>query len=378
VLDYPIRVLHIVSKMSFGGVQSVIMNYYRHIDRSKVQFDFAVQSIEKCEYDEEIDALGGRIHKIAPLHIEKNHFVADLESLLLGNQEYKIIHSHQNFMNIIPLSVAKKCKVPVRISHSHNNYKASSVLKELQRFVFRRFIRCSATECLACSQLAGRWLYGSSFGKHTNDRVVHNAINTNLFRFDMDTREKLRESLGIEDKFVLIHIGMFSKQKNHLYLLEVFSEFHKITPDSVLLLIGDGKERNLIEERIDRLALKNNVILLGVRRNVYDYLKAADAFVFPSLYEGLGVVVVEAQTSGLPCFVSVEAVPKEVDLNNDVKFLSIKLPPRKWAEIIGSTECFEDRANAYQSTIGGGYDIDKEAEKLKEFYLESVIAIECP
>jgi len=370
VRDYPVRVLHVVSKMTFGGVQSVIMNYYRHIDRSKVQFDFAVQSVEKCEYDDEINALGGRIHRISPLHIDRKRFSADLKSLLRNNPEYRIIHSHQNFMNIIPLSIAKKCNVPIRISHSHNNYKASSKLKEVQRIAFRRVIRHFATECLACSQPAGRWLYGSSFGKHINDRVVHNAINTNLFRFDMHTREKLRQSLGIEDKFVLIHIGMFSKQKNHLYLLEVFSEFHKITPESVLLLIGDGKERNLIEERIDRLGLKKEVIVLGVRRNVHDYLQAADAFVFPSLHEGLPVVVVEAQTSGLPCFVSSEAVPEEVDLNNDVKFLSIKLPPSKWAEAIVSTDCLQDRTNAYQRTISGGYDVDKEAEKLMEFYLE--------
>lgn len=373
--DCPVRVLHVVSKMSVGGVQSLIMNYYRHIDRSKVQFDFAVQSIEKCEYDDEINTLGGRIHRISPLHIDMKRFSADLKSLLTNNPGYRIIHSHQNFMNIIPLYIAKKCNVPVRISHSHSNYKATSTMKDLQRFAFRRLIRYAATECMACSQPAGRWLYGSSFGKHINDRVVHNAINANLFRFDKDKREKLRKNLGIEDKFVLIHVGRFSRPKNHQFLLEVFSEFLRINSDSVLLLIGDGEEKDSVKETLEKLGLWKNTFLLGFLNNVSDYLNAADAFVFPSLYEGLGIVVIEAQASGLACIVSEEAVPKEVNIADTVEFLSTKLPPNKWAEAIGKININKYRHNAYESIIRGGYEIEKEAESLMEFYLERVAAI---
>lgn len=370
VIVYPIRVLHIVSKMSFGGVQSFIMNYYRHIDRSRVQFDFVVQSPEKGEFDEEIIMLGGRIHRIAPLYIDRKHFTIDLETLLTSYPGYRIIHSHQNFMNIVPLAIAKKRKIPVRISHSHSNYKAASVSKTLQRVVFRKTIRRFATDCFACSESSGEWLYGSSFGKHDNDTIIHNAIDLDHFTFNQEIRSEIRNKLNIQDKYVIMHVGMFSPAKNHGFLLEVFNEFHKQNERSVLVLVGDGKGRVAVEDKIHRLNLDKFVLMLGIRNDIPHLLMGADCFVFPSVNEGLPIAVVEAQATGVPCIVSKEAVPPETNITGEVDFLSITDNPKHWANRISSLCESFIRRDMSEFIISNGYDIKTESEKLENFYVK--------
>ncbi|HRV03019.1 MAG TPA: glycosyltransferase family 1 protein [Mesotoga sp.] len=370
VLDYPIRVLHVVSKMSFGGVQSFIMNYYRHIDRSRVQFDFTVQSTEKGEFDEEIIMLGGRIHRIAPLYIDRKHFTIDLEALLTSCPEYRIIHTHQNFMNIVPLAIAKQRRIPVRISHSHSNYRATSISKTLQRAIFRKSIRFFATDCLACSKSSGKWLYGSSFGKHDNDAVIHNAIDLDHFTFNQEIRREIRNKLSIQDKYAIMHVGMFSPVKNHGFLLEIFNEFHKQNERSVLVLVGDGKGRATIEDKIHRLDLDEFVLLLGIRNDIPHLLMGADCFVFPSANEGFPVAVVEAQATGVPCLVSKEAVPPETNITGNVHFLSINDNPKYWANRIFSLSDGFVRRDMSELVTSSGYDIKTESEKLENFYVK--------
>lgn len=366
----PIKVLHVLSKMSFGGVQSVVMNYYRHIDRSKVQFHFVVQSSENFFYDEEIKKLGGKIYQVAPIHSNRKQFERDFFRVLKENPDYKIVHCHQNFLNIVPLRIAKKADVPIRISHSHSNYKASSFIKEIQRKAFRALISYYATDYFACSIVAAQWLYGHH-SKSSKCKIINNAIETKKYLFNEDIRYKKRKELGIDKELVLIHVGMFTDSKNQEYLFKVFEKVYDININTLLLLIGDGENRVKLMNAAKECSDNDNIIFLGKKDNVHEYLMAADLFVFPSKYEGLGMSVIEAQMSGLPCIVS-NAVPKEVDLFGDVTFVSINESPETWANIIIQYNKSR-RLHKIESLINTNYEIEIEVTKLTDYYLSAMI-----
>lgn len=366
----PIKVLHVLSKMSFGGVQSVVMNYYRHIDSSKIQFDFVVQSSENFFYDEEIKRLGGKIYQVAPIHSNRKQFERDFFRVLIENPEYKIVHCHQNFLNIVPLRIAKKAGVPIRISHSHSNYKASSFIKEMQRKVFRTIIAYYATDYFACSRVAAQWLYGHH-SKSSKCKIINNAIETKKYFFDPGIRFKKRKELGIDKELVLIHVGMFTDSKNHEYLFKVFEKVHNKNINTLLLLVGDGENRSKLMKAAKECSGSNNIIFLGKRDNVHEYLMAADYFVFPSKYEGLGMSVIEAQMSGLPCIVS-DVVPREVDLFGDVSFISINETPETWANVIIQNNTSRI-LHSIESIMNTNYEIEIEAKKLSDYYLSTII-----
>lgn len=363
-----IRVLHIITKLSFGGVQSVIMNYYRNIDRSKIQFDFVVQDKEKHFFDNEITKLGGKIYILSPMHTKKKQFENELFTLLKEHPEYKIIHVHQNFLNIIPLSVAKKANIPVRISHSHSNYPASSLFKKIQRSIFRLLIGRYATDYFACSKISAEWLYGEKKARGKKCKIIYNAIDVSKFIFNSDTRNKIRKELQLDEDTVLLHVGMFTDAKNHEYLLEIFKNYKILNPFSKLLLIGDGEKKEDLIKIAKEYNVLDSVVFLGKINDVEKYLMAADHFIFPSKYEGLGMSLIEAQISGLKCWSS-DVLPKEVDLFDEVSFLSINTPAEVWAKSI-----FDHQPKRYLksfvSICNSGYEIKMQAERLTYFYFD--------
>lgn len=362
----PVRVLHVLSKLSFGGVQTVVMNYYRNIDREKVQFDFVVQDKEVGSYESEVQSLGGHIYKIAPMHLDRKRFEKELMKILQSNKYYKIIHTHHNFSNIIPLRVAKKAGVPVRISHSHSNYKANSFFKELQRIVFRLLIPFYATDYFSCSIASAVWLYGKKNIRSSKLKIVHNAINTEKFVLDNDIRQRVRNELDINNNIVLIHVGMFSYSKNHEYLLEIFKQLLKINQQISLLLVGDGERKEFLLNLARSKGLEGKVFFLGIQERVQEFLMAADYFVFPSRYEGLPLTVIEAQISGLSCLIS-DVITPEVAIFNDVTFMSIKASPIMWAKTL--IESFNlRRARTFNDIVSSGYEIKHEASELQQFY----------
>lgn len=369
----PVRVLHVVSKMSVGGIQAVIMDYYRNINRKNVQFDFVVQTKRRCEFDREIQAMGGILHRTSSLKTDKVKFCRELTGILRKEQKYRIIHAHQGFSNIIPLLVAKRANVKVRISHSHNSYRRKPAAIRAQMLFFQKIIGLFATDCFACSVSAGKWMYGNGFFKSRKSRILRNAVDADKFRFEPSTRSRIRNKLGIKGKYVLVHVGMFRPEKNHEYLLKIFSEIRKRRRDCLLMLIGDGANRGLIETLAGNGNLGDDVLFLGMKRNVHEYLMASDCFILPSESEGLPLSLIEAQASGLPCFVSEEAVARESDVTGLVHYLSINAEPAAWVDMINGCRCAvpESREEGCRQVVECGYDIKAEARALESFYISS-------
>lgn len=358
----PIRVLHIVTYMGRGGLETLLMNLYRSIDREYIQFDFLVHREFRADYDDEIEALGGRIYRMPRLNPIDPRYNRSLLNFFKTHPEYTVVHSHLDCMSAIPLAAAKACGVPVRIAHVHSSSQDRNWKYWIKRYYAKK-IPAVATNLFACSRAAGEWmLQGHDF------TVLNNGIDTDRFSFSPERRAEIRRSLGLGDSLVLGHVGRFSSVKNHTFLLDIFAHLHKQHPVSKLLLVGDGECRVEIEEKAKTLGLTEDVVFAGSQSDVSPYYQAMDVFVFPSLYEGLGIVAVEAQTSGLPCVIS-DKVPLECAVTDGlVSVQSLENSPQEWAELILSLSVPERKGYAAQ-VAARGYDITGTAKWLQEFYL---------
>ena len=363
-----IRVLQVIGIMNRGGAETMIMNLYRRIDRNKVQFDFVENTDQKGIFDDEILALGGRIY-YCPHYNGKNHttYVHWWKELFKEHQqEYKVIHGHLGSTAAIYLSIAKKQGL-YTIAHSHSAG-TGSVMYQLFSYP-TRFV---ADDFFACSREAGIVRYGKRIGKNLNRcKVLNNAIDLKMFSFDLNIRRELREKLGIcEDEVVIGNIGRFDKQKNQMFLVDVFAEIQKINPKSWLLLIGDGVAHAQVAEKVREMKLQNKVIMTGVQSNVKDYYQIMDVFAMPSLCEGLPVTMVEAQAAGLQCCVS-DTIPKEAALSELVEFRSLQEGPRAWAEWLNQS-AKKPRHNVQEQLRSKGYDVQDTSIWLEQFYEDLV------
>ncbi len=251
-MNNPVRIAQIMGKMVNGGVDAVIMNYYRNIDRSKVQFDFVVDSDSKFIPQDEIESLGGRIY-IVPPYQKIGKYISALVKLFKQNK-YQIVHSNINTLSVFPLFAAKKAGVPVRIAHNHSTAAKGETKKNILKYILRPFSKVFATHYVACSEYAGEWLFGKKAMESGKVTIFNNAIDLNKFKFDEKVRSEVRKELGIEDKFVIGHVGRLCFQKNQEFLIDIFEEVHRRDPNSVLLLIGDGEDREKIERKIKNLS----------------------------------------------------------------------------------------------------------------------------
>lgn len=362
----PIRILQISYDMNLGGAETLIMNLYRNIDKSKVQFDFLLHSNEKSAYDDEITALGGKIYRI-PRFLGYNKFSYDrtLKNFLLEHPEYHILHDHLMDSATETFKVAKKLG-RITISHSHtvqNNFSLSNLV----RFFFRKDICKYTNYRFACSEEAGKWLYR---GKACFS-VLRNGIETSSFCFSQVVRKEQRKVLGIkENDLAIAHVGRFVEEKNHKRLISIFKEIVEIKGNSKLFLIGEGPLKTEIERKVEELKLKDKVIFLGARKDVNDLLSAFDVFIMPSLFEGLGIVLVEAQASGLPCVYS-DIIPTEVCLISSLMNpVCLEEPNKIWAEKVINAKPLKDREKGFTLVKNAGYDIKESARKLEDFYLK--------
>lgn len=363
--DNPIRIAQIVGDMSGGGVEAVVMNYYRHIDRNKVQFDFIIHDTSTHVPKQEIEAMGGRIFYVP--HYKKLSAYKNALFKIFKENNYSIVHSHMNTLSVFSLKVAKKAGVKARIAHSHS----TSNIKEWKRYILKNVLRLFskkyATHYFACSELAGRWLFGNKAFDRGEVTVINNAIDIEKFKFDSELRETVRGRLGISDKFVIGHVGRFMEQKNHTFLVDVFKEVQKKRADAVLLLLGDGPLLEEIKAKVNASGISDKVIFLGNLSNPEIYYNAMDCFVLPSLYEGLGIVCIEAQVNGLPCIVST-AVPAVAKISDKIEFLRLAEDDKQWADKTVNTESIEHKTTDGQFSE---YDIEKKAPELENFYLNN-------
>jgi len=355
--------------MDRGGISTHMMNYYRHMDRSKIQIDFIVHGFEKGVHDDEIKSLGGQIYNVP---LKSRDYFGNLNTLreIFNSGKYKIVHSHMDAMSIVPLKVAKECGIPIRIAHSHNTqHLTNDRIKLLLNEYARKNIKKTATHLFACSEDAGRWLYGSKAFNDGKVILINNAIELGQFSFSLRKRNIIREQLGLENAFVIGHIGRFDYQKNHIFLLEIFKVVLAKIPGSILLLIGDGHLRGQIEKRIKQLGIDKSVVLLGSRSDVSDLLNAFDLLLLPSLFEGLGIVLIEAQANGLKCIAS-NGIPQSANLTNLITYVSLEESAIHWAGIIDQSKDESVKRDEYPARItDNGYNIDMEAKNLMDIYI---------
>lgn len=364
----PIIVAQIMGKWVGGGVESVIMNYYRHLDHSKVQFDFICdEDSTRIPYDE-IKKLGGRVF-LVPKYQNLPKYLKALEKLFKENQ-YRIVHSNINTLSVFPLYAAKKAGVPIRISHSHSTSNPKEWKRNLIKNILRPFSKRYATDYFACSELAGRYLFGNKSFDQGKVKIIHNAIDIDKFKFDEVARKKLRKEFGIKDSTIVVgHVGRFVQQKNHTFLVDVFKGYHKKNPDSKLLLVGSGPLEDEIKKKVERLDLKDSVLFLGQRDDINKLYSVMDIFCLPSLYEGLPVVGVEAQAAGLPTIFS-NRISKEVIVSSYAKIVSIQDTGLYIEKINKATRSIKKQRS--YATVFEYMDINNEASTLEKIYCRPI------
>lgn len=347
----PIVVAQIMGKWVGGGVESVIMNYYRHIDRNKIQFDFICdEDSTNIPYDE-IENLGGHVI-LCPPYQKLAKYLKFLKQLF-REKKYRIVHSNINTLSVFPLYAAKKAGVPVRIAHSHSTSNPREWKKNLMKNALRPFSKVWATDYFACSELAGRYLFGDKAFDKGEVKIIRNAIDVEKFKFDPEARKKLRKEIGIaDDDFVIGHIGRFVQTKNHSFLVSMFAKLKKEKNNAKLVLVGQGPLINKIRQQADELGLAKDVLFLGQRNDVEKLYSVFDVFCLPSLYEGFGMVLVEAQSNGLAVIVS-KNVPAEADFGNMHYFSNYKQLLEHGRHLV---------------SIGSIYDINSEALKIQNLY----------
>jgi len=362
----PIRIAQIMGKWVGGGVEAVVMNYYRHINREKVQFDFICDDDSTCIPKEEIESLGGKVILIPPYQkVLKYH--KKLKNILKDGQ-YKIVHSHINALSVFSLWAAKSAKVPVRIAHSHSTSNKKEWKKTLLKNLLRPFSKVFATDYFCCSELAGRWLFGNKTYDKGKVYLLNNAIDVDKFKYNEKVRKQKRKELNIKDNQLVIgHIGRFVQQKNHEFLIDIFNEIHKQNKNTILLLAGDGPLKEEIKIKVKELNLEKNVKFLGQRNDANELYQAFDAFVLPSLYEGLPVVGVEAQAAGLPCFFSTD-MTKETKVLDEAIFIELVSTPKQWSNTILKVLKEIKRKDTSKELTDNNFNISVETEKLEQQY----------
>jgi glycosyltransferase involved in cell wall biosynthesis len=353
--------------MNRGGLETMLMNYYRQMDRSRIQFDFMVHRSEKGHYDDEILSLGGKIHRMPPIRPGRYRlYFKMLDAFFAGHPEYRVVHAHINENSSFVLRAAKKAGVPYRIAHSH----LSDLGLDL-KLPFRLYARLSMKDqpnrYFACSKQAGQWLFGRKISRSKEITILNNAVNVEEFKFSERLRREVRDELRAEDKLVIGHIGRFNKQKNHDFLIDVFAAVHRKCPDSILVMAGDGHLRSSMEKKAADLGLAPDVRFLGIRSDISRLMQGMDLFLFPSLFEGLPVVLIEAQAAGLRCVVS-DSITREADVTGRVDFVSLRESPQVWVDkILASTHEHEDTSELLRKS---GYDTALMAKWLTQYYTD--------
>lgn len=364
-MQEPLRVLQIMGIVQNGGVEAVIMNYYKHIDRDKVQFDFVVHKGSNKAYLDTAKSLGAHIYEVTPYTNNFLSFTFEIYKIIKKNH-YNIVHSNMNTLSVFPLFAAWAANAKIRILHNHTtDNKAEGLRSFLKRFL-RPFARLFANQYWACSKLAGEWLYGKNYVDMGKVTIIRNAIDLDKFKFNQAKRNELRNQFGLKGKFVLGHVGRFMKQKNHKFLIDVFDEFQKCYPNSVLVLVGDGPLKEEIKNKVNSLGLTDKVLFMGNIDFVADLYNALDVFLLPSLYEGLPVVGIEAQANGLPSMCS-QNVTKEILLCDYIKLLPINEGHQIWIDnILSITNMKPSRYTVNTSIIR--YSIKEEGKYLEDLY----------
>lgn len=368
-----LRVLQVGMTRNLGGIETYLIEQFRHLDKSKIDYDFVnITGEYSICYEDEILASGSKIFKVVSRH--KNpllHYWQWFNILLQNKGVYDVIVLNTNSLEyVFPLVLGKVFGIPVRVIHSHNSgfENKQGLARRLLVGMNKKLLAWSANLRFACSQFAGQWMF-----KDNPYHVIYNAIDIHKYDADLIVREETRNALGLHTELTLLHVGRFSYQKNHSFLLDIFKEVHRIQPDSVLLLVGDTTEESEflteVKRKIKAYGLENVVRLLGRRDDVNKIMQAADVLVMPSFFEGLTVVGIEAQASDLPLLLS-DTVTKELGLLPSTQFISLEAGLTAWAEAIVNSKQ-HNRQSRYEELKAARYDIGNETERVEKLLIDA-------
>ena len=359
------NILILPGGLQIGGAEKIAADISKYAPKGKYCFHYIVFEGLDNVYGAEIESRGGKVFTIpSPSKGYKQYrrFLGDL----MDKYHYKAVHSHTMFNSGINLSVAKKHGVPIRICHSHTTKTETNISfkRNMYHKYMRRMILNNATDLFACGVEAGNWLYGETEFKKRG-KVIHNGIDVDLFAYNETNRQEIRKKLGLEGKFVIGHTGHFYPVKNQIFLINLMPEIIKNNKDAVLIFLGDGHDRKILEDRISELELKNNVVLYGSTRDVNRFYSAFDVFAFPSLREGAPLALIEAQTNGLPCIIS-SAIPNDAILTDLVTPVDLQNKEKWVSQIISASR---KNASEYAGIIKkSGYSSQSTVEAIYEAY----------
>lgn len=369
-----IRVLHILDELNTGGAERIVFSYFQHIDREKFQWDFVMTRYadpnKKGILEDEIEMLGGKIYRV---HRKRENYIQNIKDVdeIIKYGNYQVVHSHLDELSSFYLLSAKRHGVPVRIAHSHLAGANRGFLVETLCVLLKPILKCCATSKFACGKDAGICLWGTKSLKNEEIYVMHNAIDTSLFSFNSDIRKRKRSELNIGDSVVFGTVGRMSYQKNSEFIVEIFNEIHTINPMSKMIFVGTGENESNVKSMARNYNLTDHIIFLDSRNDVNELMMAMDVFLLPSRFEGLPIVLVEAQCTGLECVVS-DSVTDEIRINSNVHYYGLEHSAKEWAYYILSISDDYDRTKGEHSISQAGYKIDQEAKKLESHYLQEV------
>lgn len=361
-MSAPIRVLQVFAALDSGGVSNFVMNLYREMDTNQIQFDFAMTAGEKSLYDDEVLSRGGRIFYFDP----EEKLTDNLRRVLREEGPFQVVHSHVFFYSGLVLAEAKKAKVPIRIAHAHNAHtgESHSVLRIAYERGMQLLIRANATHMLGCSEKACHYVFGDKIMKDPRAVVMPDGIDCDRFAFNPEVREQIRKKYGLDEKFVIGHVGHFNPAKNHEKILSVFAEVCRRRNDAALLLVGDGELEQNVRNRTAELGLTDKVVFAGAHRDVERFYQAMDVFLFPSRYEGFGMAMIEAQCSGLVCVAS-DVVPQETNADGRAAYLPLAENDTVWADALQNVQ----KRNYNTDQVCAHFDVTKVLGRMKKLYL---------
>lgn len=318
-----IRILHVLSSLDGGGVEKLLQNYYSQMDREQFRFDFIVHGNHQGGLEFYFKQQDSQIFHVVPKSLNPIGNLIQMYQII-KNGNYDVVHAHQDVMSALPLYFAKRSGVRMRISHCHI---AAVPKRKPFEHSLKKLLKVSATHYMACSKAAGVWLFGKEITASERFHVLNNAISTEPFVWNPELRQQMRADMGIKDQLIIGNVARFSDQKNHEFLLRIFAELVKRYQDSLLLLVGDGPLKKQTVRQAKQMGISDKVLFLGFRKDIGQLMQAMDVFVLPSRYEGFGIVLLEAQVSGMCCFTSKDVVPREVNVTGKVEYLSLEQEP---------------------------------------------------
>ena len=366
-----------------GGTEAVVLNIFKHIDKTQFHIDFLVHGADTSDnlIHKNLVEAGASIFYVTPRYISYKHNIAEISDVLSRNH-FDIVHSHMDASGYFLVHLAKKQGIKGRIAHSHNTatqfLRSRTYLRNIPHRLLLEYakygLRKEATHFIACSDAAGRWLFGNNICNSPNYLLYKNGIDLEKYLYNESVRRQIRKELGMEENFIIGHVGRFAKQKNHTFLINVFSEVYKQYPASKLLLIGDGELLPQIKEQVNNSSIPSDAVLFaGVRDDVNKLYQAMDVMVFPSLFEGLPVVMVEAQASGLKVIAS-DCITPEAGLIPETEFLSLDAGPQKWAGRILNYAKGCERRNTCDDIVKAGYSANNNIKMLENFYKSAIVS----